>query len=653
MADPPQPPRPPGDPEAPPPDDLAGLSKQVAELRREVRVLRRQVRILRRELQTGSPRAEAPPQESAERRTLSALAIPALAIPAVRVPARLDRFRRRWIQGGEWNPPRSLIWDLAAILVIGLVAVLLRAVNLSDIPPGMHGDEAAVGLEARRILDTGWIGVYSPVAAGTPTGHYYLAAVVFALVDDPIIAVRLLTAIGGTIAVIGLYVLMRRNLGFGSAIVGSVLLAFSAWHIQFSRVGFITGMWPTVVILGMIALMEAIRSRSWIWWAIAGALLSTGIYIYNGHGPFMLVLGLLIGWYLFGWMAVASAASFALVYLAPSPATVVLVALGIVLLALNGRWLDRQRLVNAGAFALSSLVVAYGMINFARTNSDEYFGRGRSLAYYNTEEWRTQSGLLQRAELVIDRYWLFWNRLTFDPIPSGVDISGITPVVPRLLLAICLAGAVIALVRRPVPLVVFSAVIVALTPLSAVMTDMAVRRALVIMPFLALLGGVGAIELFRAAFARRKWLGIGVGLALLALMAKSSYDNYTDFFDATVASGSAQHTFAVDLRETSYFLDSLPDDAYVYFFSERWVLDYDIIALLAPDIVGENRLPKWGGSGGYEIDRSRGTPVFVLMGNDVDRLGEIQRLYPGGEVVQGSILGPPRNGPAYVAYFPP
>ena len=56
--------------------------------------------------------------------------------------------------------------DLALAAVFLVVGAVPRLVLLGDIPPGLHGDEAAFGLEARRILDEG-IGAWSGVALGT------------------------------------------------------------------------------------------------------------------------------------------------------------------------------------------------------------------------------------------------------------------------------------------------------------------------------------------------------------------------------------------------------------------------------------------------------------------------------------------------------
>ena len=640
----------------------------------ELRALRREVASLRHEVRTGFRRPGTPFEHAARARP-SRLRIgrprlregvgqglgqgvgQGLGRAAGGVRARLGGIQvavARLHAGGEWAPSRPLLWDVAAVVVIGLVAWLLRGVDLSGIPRGLHGDEAATGLEARRILDEGWIGVYTGAAGGNPTGAYYLAAPLLRVVDDPVVAVRLLSAVAGTLGVLALYVLARRNLGFGSAVVAASTLAVSEWHLQFSRTGFVTGTWPTIVLLGAIALMEAIRTRRWGWWVAAGAVLASGVYVYNGHAPFMLVLAVFVAGALLGWRGVAVAACLVALR-APWPLAVGASVAAAALLSTSRRLRERVTLVDAAAFAGASLLVLRGMIDFARAHHQDYFGRSEQLSVFRSDAWRARTGLVDQAAFLLGRYRDFWDQLAFHPRTNGVDLSGITPPVPEITLLICLAGLIIALVRRPNPLVVLAALVVAAAPMTAVATDMTLRRSLVIAPFLALLGAVGVVEVARLASRRGRLPAIAAGLALAGLLAASGERNLDDFFGKTVDAGPVRHDFAAELREAADYMDALPPDAYVYLDTDRWVIDNEVIRLIAPDVRGENRSTVWGGTGTYEVDRAKGAPVFVLLGDSTEKLPELQALYPGGRVVVGETpLPPPLVGPAFVAYeLPP
>jgi predicted membrane-bound mannosyltransferase len=77
-------------------------------------------------------------------------------------------------------------------LFIGVVflAILLRFWDLSGMPSGVHGDEGIVGYEARRILQEGSIGPFSPASFGQPSGPIYLSALAELVFGETIFAIR-------------------------------------------------------------------------------------------------------------------------------------------------------------------------------------------------------------------------------------------------------------------------------------------------------------------------------------------------------------------------------------------------------------------------------------------------------------------------------
>ncbi len=117
----------------------------------------------------------------------------------------------------------------------------------------------------------------------------YLLIPFIKVFDDPIFAARFISVVGGTFAIIAMYVLVRRNAGFVSAVVATFLLVVSGWAIQFSRIGFVTGNWLPFALIGAIAMFEAIRRQHWAWWMLAGVTVVSPIYIYNGATPVVLM----------------------------------------------------------------------------------------------------------------------------------------------------------------------------------------------------------------------------------------------------------------------------------------------------------------------------------------------------------------------------
>ena len=66
--------------------------------------------------------------------------------------------------------------DLAILVGLAALAASLRLTMLTEIPAGLHGDEAWTGIDAARILDEGWVGVYVTSALGQVSGPLYFAA---------------------------------------------------------------------------------------------------------------------------------------------------------------------------------------------------------------------------------------------------------------------------------------------------------------------------------------------------------------------------------------------------------------------------------------------------------------------------------------------
>jgi hypothetical protein len=411
-------------------------------------------------------------------------------------------------------------------------------------------------------------------------------------------------------------------------------------------------MWLPFALLGAICLIEAMRSHRWYWWLAAGVAVPLPLYIYNGHAPVLFIFVPFVAVGLWGFRFSLCVALFSLVVAHATSVTIALALVAAVVGLTTPTIRSRRVWVNTVLFSGSALLVTRGLLRFIHTHNADYFGRSRQLSVFNSEDWSQIEGWRDKFEFLIRRYWEFWDRLTFHPIPNGVDLSGSTAVVPRLMLYMAMAGLVLALIRRPGWPYLIAAALVLGAPLSAVFTDLETRRALVILPFLCLFAGVGLYEITVMFWKRHRLIGIAAALVSVILIGFTARQNIDDFFDVTVNSPNVAHTFGTDYRDTVEFLATLPQDDYAIFFCERWSIRYEPGRYLAPDVRGEDRLEKWGGTGGLSIDRSLGNPVFVLMNGYQDQLAELQRLYPGGEVVIGPMAAY-LNAPSFVAYIIP
>jgi len=539
----------------------------------------------------------------------------------------------------------GLRWEIALVAGILLIAAALRFWHLTSLPAGLHGDEAWTGIEGRRILREGWIGPYSPSALGQPSGPLYVTAVAVWLFGNTIFAVRLVPALMGLLTIAALYVVIRRNLGTWAALAGAALLALMDWHIHFSRIGFPLAAWPLTVVLAAGALMEALRTQDWRWWAAAGALTGLGIYAYNADPVFVAIVGLFALYTLYRWAGVAAVATLALFILRPGVPTLVLLAGGVVAILWSPLLASRARLQRAAAFGVALLVVAFPMIRFAADPHNGYLDHARTFALVNRSEW-TQRDTLGKAWLVVRRYFAYWNTLTFHPRLDAADATGITAVVPISLLLLAVLGIALALWRRRGPLVALGLMVILLMPFASVFTiEGLARRTFASAPFVALFAGLAIVELLALFRPRRALLRYPVAVGLAVLVAFTVYRNLDDYYGTFAHSATNPWVFAQEMTQASLFMAKLPPGSHVYFYSARWSVNYETRRYLAPNVSAEDRSKEFGHYS-LAINPSQGRPVFVLLAPYETLLPDLERLYPGGRVVQE---GPAAN-PWFVAY---
>ncbi len=141
----------------------------------------------------------------------------------------------------------------AAVILVFFFALALRLYKLGQYPNGLLWDEAALGYNAYSILKTARdeYGEFLPVIFKSfgdykPGVYVYLAIPGIALLGLNEFAVRLPSAFFGALTVPFLYLLLRQSFAreespakksspFWRALIPSLLLAVSPWHLGFSR----------------------------------------------------------------------------------------------------------------------------------------------------------------------------------------------------------------------------------------------------------------------------------------------------------------------------------------------------------------------------------------------------------------------------------
>ncbi len=175
--------------------------------------------------------------------------------------------------------PRNVEWALVGALCV--VALVLRVVNLEDIPPGLWFDEAYHGVVARQLLTAGEAHpTFLPDIVQFGSFYFYLLGVVIRLFGADVWQVRILPALAGTIVVPLVYLLGARLYGWRAGLAAAGLVCVSAWNITFSRLGMV-GMFTVALDVGVyVCLMQALRTGRLAYYAAGGVLLGFALQTY-------------------------------------------------------------------------------------------------------------------------------------------------------------------------------------------------------------------------------------------------------------------------------------------------------------------------------------------------------------------------------------
>lgn len=153
---------------------------------------------------------------------------------------------------------------------IVLAALLLRTVHLGTNPPAISWDEASIGYNAYSILTTGKDehGKLLPFDTFAAFGDYkppvpvYLTVPFVALLGLTEVAVRMPSALSGTLTVLVLYFLVselfkKSKYTRGIALTASALLTVTPWHVMLSRAGFEANIALLLLVLGIWLVLKA------------------------------------------------------------------------------------------------------------------------------------------------------------------------------------------------------------------------------------------------------------------------------------------------------------------------------------------------------------------------------------------------------------
>jgi 4-amino-4-deoxy-L-arabinose transferase-like glycosyltransferase len=530
--------------------------------------------------------------------------------------------------------PLSRSWEIGLLLAITLLAGFLRFYRLTEIPPGLHYDEAFKGTTARAMLEGAPLQIFFRSNMGEEPAAMYLAMAALRVAGQEPWVVRLPSAILGTLTIplawwlgrelVRLARLHRPGLwrwaahpapggaegriqpehrGLAEQLVGlgtATVLAILYWHLNFSRLGMEPILVPFFVTLAFAALARGLnggyRGRPRLLaFGLAGLAMGGSLYTYKA-GYFVPVLAVLF---------VAYAA---------------IVERGF--LRRHGRGLLVASLV--------ALLVALPIGIYFATHPADFLLRPTSVAL----TYAGQPGGPQGQEALQDS-WLADNVLRVlgmffvhgDENPRS-NLPGRPALDPFLALLFLVGlGRSLAGFRRPALALLPIWLGVMIVP--TVITEYAPHfpRAIGATPAVALLCSLGGWTLWQGVSRlARRWLTVSFALVLALGLVFSGALTARDYFHIWAQSPDLFYAHDVGLVEIADYVNTIPSDQVVYLTPtsrEHYTLQY----------VTDRPFTSFDGRAGLVLPPpGTAATVIVILHEDQATLPALENARPDGTI---------------------
>lgn len=203
--------------------------------------------------------------------------------------------------------------EFGILLCIITLGAFFRFYDIASIPPGLYPDEAMNGSNALEALRTGHFATFYPDNNGREGLFINIQAISVWLFGREPWVLRIVSAIFGTLTILGVYLVTRELFREKSvALLSAFFLATSYWHLNFSRIGFRAITTPFFLSFGLYFLLRGFRRNpvrsetsngAGTIWDMVWAGIFTGLgfqgYIAFRFVPFIIAVPIL--WQLWKW----------------------------------------------------------------------------------------------------------------------------------------------------------------------------------------------------------------------------------------------------------------------------------------------------------------------------------------------------------------
>jgi 4-amino-4-deoxy-L-arabinose transferase-like glycosyltransferase len=179
---------------------------------------------------------------------------------------------------------RTAVLTVLPVVLIVLIGATLRLWQIGALPPGLYRDEAFYGLDGLRVL-SGQFSIYFAANNGREGLFMYLLAPAIALLGRTPEALRITSAIVGSLTILAIYFAGRNMFSHRIGVLSAAILAINFWHLAISRVAFRAITLPLMLCVLMALIFAALRTNQLrprlIYSTLAGAAFGITFYTYT------------------------------------------------------------------------------------------------------------------------------------------------------------------------------------------------------------------------------------------------------------------------------------------------------------------------------------------------------------------------------------
>lgn len=489
--------------------------------------------------------------------------------------------------------------EFLLFLCIFTLGAFLRLYHL-DYPLGLHGDEAWTGIEARRILSEGWIGIWSPSALGQSTIPFYWTAFIFKLFGENIFTLRLSFALLSIFSLPFFYLTVKLLFDKNVAMIAFLFFATSHIFLLFSHVApthalFLVPFFPTLYFF-----LIALKSNRKIFFVVSGIFLGLSQYFYVGLRILLLLLVIFILY-----------ESFRKNFL-------------------------KQHWKNLSLFFLISFITFLPLGMYGLQHTENFMTRTNMVNIFSQQgiEWAQSTNKNLSSSLPLLRHNIISTLLMFtkegdhDQQDNAANLP-IFDIIPGIFFIIGFLFQLKYLKKRGYAfLYIWFFLFLSGTLFTVDAPNFRRIQPTIAAAYIFVGFGILNVSTILYKILKNKLL---INSLLIFIVLFIGYLDIKSYFLKQSVSEETKSIFCYPLVKTADFIKAIPNP-YVYFYSAGWSYHYETLRFLLNGIPGEDRSSQFGT---YSLIKNNfdKTVVYLFLPDYQDSFFEIQKMYPNGKTI--------------------